>query len=175
MNINIAVSLDSDLWIRETSDLQGLCDRAANMAAYYAVNDSKCELKELNNKDIEISVVYSDDNSVQELNKNYRGKDKPTNVLSFATIDGIDDIQELFEEEPIMLGDVILAFETTKKESTEQNKKFEDHATHLLVHGVLHLMGFDHIEDIEADYMEALETKILAELGIENPYNDKDE
>lgn len=106
----------------------------------------------------EISLVFADNDFVQVLNANYRGKDKPTNVLSFP------------QDEPELLGDVILAYETVKCEADEQNKTFEDHTRHLIVHGTLHLLGYDHIEDEEAEEMEALEIKILADMGIKNPY-----
>jgi probable rRNA maturation factor len=105
----------------------------------------------------EISIVLADDDFVQNLNKQYRGKNKPTNVLSFPN-----------EDEP--LGDVILAFETVAREAEEQGKTFRDHAAHLIVHGILHLMGYDHEDEGEADKMEAREAKILKKLGIANPY-----
>ena len=106
----------------------------------------------------ELSIVLADNDFIQKLNKEWRGKDKPTNVLSFP------------QDEPSMLGDVILAYETVEQEAKEQNKRFENHATHLIVHGLLHLLGHDHIEDDEAETMEALEIQILADLGIKNPY-----
>jgi probable rRNA maturation factor len=105
----------------------------------------------------EVSVVLSNDEFIQELNKDYRGKDKPTNVLSFPN-------------EPPMLGDIILAIETIENEAISQKKQFEDHLSHLIVHGTLHLLGYDHIEDEEAEEMEALEIEILGRLGINNPY-----
>lgn len=109
--------------------------------------------------DFEIAVVLADDAFVQNLNKQYRGKDKPTNVLSFPASLGDGE-----------LGDIILAFETIEREAAEQQKTFRNHATHLLVHGFLHLLGYDHIEEKEAEIMEKLEIKILKKLGISNPY-----
>jgi probable rRNA maturation factor len=105
----------------------------------------------------ELTVVLADDAFLRELNKNYRGKDKPTNVLSF-------------EGEGEYLGDIVLALETIKREAKEQNKRFKDHTTHLLVHGVLHLLGHDHHRKKDAGAMEELEIKILKKLGISNPY-----
>ena len=105
----------------------------------------------------DLAIVLADDDFVQSLNKQYRGKDKPTNVLSFSN-----------EDEP--LGDVILAFDTVAREAEAQQKTFRDHATHLIVHGVLHLLGHDHEDEDEAMKMEAREAKILKKLGIANPY-----
>lgn len=110
----------------------------------------------------ELSIVLADDAFIQQLNKQYRSKDKPTNVLSFP------------QDHPDMLGDIILAHETIATEANDQNKSFENHVTHLIVHGVLHLLGLDHEDDKEADEMEALEIKILLHLGIKNPYETGD-
>ena len=107
----------------------------------------------------EIAVVLTDDAQVQELNHTFRGKDKPTNVLSFPSEEGED-----------AYGDVILAYETVLAEAKEQGKVPLHHVTHLLVHGVLHLLGFDHMEEGEAEEMEILEVKILDVLSIANPY-----
>ncbi len=109
-------------------------------------------------KDAEVSVLFTDDDQVRQLNRDHRGKDKPTNVLSFETGD------------PVLLGDIVLAFETVEREAEEQDKTFRAHTTHLLVHGALHLMGHDHENDTEADEMEDKERRILSGLGISDPY-----
>lgn len=108
-------------------------------------------------KKIEISVVLANDAFVRELNHTYRRKNKPTNVLSF---DG----------EGEYLGDIVLALETIQREAKQQGKTFRDHATHLIVHGVLHLLGHDHERDKDAAAMEEKEVKILKKLGVKNPY-----
>ena len=118
---------------------------------------------------VELSITFTNDKEIQEINKNYRNVDKPTNVLSFPLFE--KEFTKAYKTLPyISLGDIILSIETIKKESEEQNKTFNDHLTHLIVHSILHLFGFDHIEDKEADVMENLEIKILEKLSIQNPY-----
>lgn len=106
-----------------------------------------------------LAVVLTDDAEIRELNREFRDKDAPTNVLSFE--------QELNDDE---WGDIIMAHETIAREANEQGKSFANHLTHLLVHGILHLLGYDHMNDTEAEEMESLEIEILAKLGIDNPY-----
>lgn len=110
----------------------------------------------------EISVLFCDDAFIRGLNRQWRGTDKPTNVLAFPT-----------RGEPRMrslLGDIIIAFETTAREASKAGKPLRDHVAHLLVHGFLHLIGHDHTGAAEAATMEALECTILGRLGIANPY-----
>ena len=118
-----------------------------------------------NAQHVEISIVLANDNFVQDLNKKYRDKDKPTNVLSFPQTE-----EDELSAPIIMLGDIVIASGVIEKESKEQNKNIKNHYTHMLVHGCLHLMHYDHITDEEADEMEALEIQILSNLGIKNPY-----
>ena len=116
----------------------------------------------------EVSAVLADDNFVQALNNEYRGKNKPTNVLSFPQNEP-DEI-EIQAQSFLSLGDIILAFETIEREAEEQNKSFNDHLMHLIIHGTLHLFGYDHIDDQDAEKMEALEIELLEKLGVKNPY-----
>ena len=107
-----------------------------------------------------LTVLLSNDRKLKSLNRDFRGKDKPTNVLSFPATPNKDKYQ----------GDVALAFGVARKEAKAESKRVADHATHLVVHGVLHLAGYDHIRARDAKVMEALEIKILDRLGIANPY-----
>jgi probable rRNA maturation factor len=124
---------------------------------------------------VEVAVRLTDDAEVQTLNRNFRGKDKPTNVLSFPQVQ--DDLLEGLansDDGEILLGDIVLARETCAREAEEKAISIADHATHLIVHGTLHLVGYDHGDDASAGAMEALEVKALASLGIANPYADQD-
>ena len=126
------------------------------------------EQSEYSDKSLEVSIVLADNDFVQQLNKTYRHKDKPTNVLSFPQTE-IGDVNE--QSLPLInLGDIIIAYETIIKESEEQNKTITDYYTHMLVHGGLHLLHYDHQTDDEAQIMEALEAAILNTMDIKNPY-----
>ena len=112
----------------------------------------------------ELSLVLADDATVQDLNARWRGKDTPTNVLAFASD------EPPVNGKPVLLGDVVLAYETVAREAKEQKKRLADHLRHLVIHGVLHLLGYDHVKPVLARRMEALETRILASLGVADPY-----
>ena len=112
----------------------------------------------------ELSIVLADNATVQELNARWRGKDAPTNVLAFASD------ETTVAGQPILLGDVVLAYETVAAEAKQQGKALADHFRHLVIHGVLHLLGYDHVVAAPARRMEALEKRILASLGIADPY-----
>jgi len=139
-NLDIDILMQAGAW---PEDSQALVHRALP----YVTNDNA-----------EISIVLTDDTHIQALNRDYRGKDKSTNVLSFP------------QDEPALLGDVICAHETIAREAEEQGKSFHDHFTHMLIHGALHLLGYDHETDEEAEEMESLEIEILSKLNIKNPY-----
>ena len=124
-----------------------------------AINETLAHVAYQN--DTEISVLLTDDAQMQALNHNYRDKDKPTNVLSFP------------QNEPAMLGDIVIAHETLIREAKNQHKAYEHHLTHLTIHSVLHLLGHDHEDDEEAEKMESLDIQILKKMGIKNPYDDE--
>ena len=155
----LAISVPCSHWQNRLSDVDEHCLQA--VTAVFQIVGYEDEAAP------EISIVFADNNMVQELNRDYRGFDKPTNVLSFALSDG-----EAGPQIPgvVILGDVILAFETVETEARSQGKSFAAHTSHLIVHGVLHLLGYDHEEDDQAEEMEALEKRILAILEIDDPY-----
>ena len=116
---------------------------------------------------VEVGVTLANAAEQQQLNRDYRGHDMPTNVLAFPAWQPGAPVPP---EAPLLLGDVVLAFETVLHEADEQEKPLVDHLRHLVVHGVLHLLGFDHLTPADAAMMEALETSILAKLGVADPY-----
>lgn len=125
----------------------------------------------LANRRLLVSVLFTSDAEVHTLNREWRGRDKPTNVLSFPMLDR-DELSQLGPDgPPAMLGDIALAYETCAREAAEKGVPLEHHTMHLIVHGLLHLAGHDHVDsDAQAEQMEALETAILAKLGIADPY-----
>ncbi|TPG18510.1 rRNA maturation RNase YbeY [Sphingomonas koreensis] len=121
---------------------------------------------------IEISLRLTGDDEVQTLNREYRHKDAATNVLSFPMVqrDLLDTISENSDDGEVLLGDIVLAHGVCAREATEKGISPEDHAAHLIVHGTLHLLGYDHVDDAEADHMEAIERDTMADLGLADPY-----
>jgi len=122
--------------------------------------------------DAELAVMLTDDSGIRTLNKNWRGQDKPTNVLSFSALQPAAGREP--DDAPRMLGDIAIAYETTRREADDQQKPFDHHLSHLAIHGFLHLVGYDHEKDADAEAMENLERAILAALGIPDPYADQD-
>jgi probable rRNA maturation factor len=123
-------------------------------------------------REVEVSYLLTTDDEIQKLNNEFREKDKATNVLSFPDTElTLENLQQaaLFEES-LCLGDIALAENTVKMEAQAQSKQAIDHFTHLVIHGILHLLGYDHINDVQALEMESLEIKILSKLEIKNPY-----
>lgn len=121
---------------------------------------------------IEISVRLTTDEEVQTLNAQYRHKDKPTNVLSFPMVqpDLLDTVGQNSDDGEVLLGDIVLAHGVCAAEAAEKGISVEDHATHLIVHGTLHLLGYDHLDDREGEAMEAIEIDALKSLGLADPY-----
>ena len=156
MSFAIDISAESEGWTK-IPDLEAIVRRAAEAAML----DNEAPPSE-------ISVVLSDDEHIRELNKHHRGMDKPTNVLSFPPAR-----MKTPAGTPRFLGDVVLALETVEREAAEETKPIENHIAHLIVHGVLHLLGYDHEDDEEAEIMEARERQILAKLGIPDPYAER--
>lgn len=149
--MNVTAEVEAGDW-RSIVDLEQLVNRASNAALPTSEKRS-------------IHIVFTDDAEMRGLNSEWRGIDKPTNVLSFPSAD-----QPVPKGEVAHLGDLVLAWETVSTEATTQGKSIADHLSHLIVHGLLHLLGFDHETETEGDAMEARETEILASLGIADPY-----
>jgi len=162
--LDIQISVEEGAWpseerLRETSE------RVLGVAARFLAREEKQPFPKTGAP--EVSLVFTSDADIRGINAEWRSQDKPTNVLSFPA----------FPLTPgkmpgPMLGDIIFAEETLIREAGELGKPFGDHLTHLLVHGFLHLFGYDHMDDEEAEKMEGLETRILAELGLSDPYGD---
>jgi len=117
-----------------------------------------------------VAVSFVNDAEIKTLNAQFRHKDKATNVLSFPMIDDFSDLGAQPKQLPIELGDIVLAYETIAQEAALEDKQLADHVSHLLVHGLLHLFGYDHMTKKDEKEMEALEVAILSEIGIANPY-----
>lgn len=155
MTVRVEIAIDDPAW-GDARDLQALVAGTASVIwRRLALPDAPAEL----------SVLFAADDAVRALNTRWRGKDTPTNVLSFPAA-------------PVprgappgaVLGDIVLARETIAREAAIDGKSFDAHLTHLIVHGLLHLLGYDHVKEEDADEMERLERAILAELGIADPY-----
>jgi probable rRNA maturation factor len=159
--VAVAVRRLSPAWRGRLPGAAALVRRAARAAFAGAAPAA------LAGRDVELCVALADDAQVRLLNRDYRGIDKPTNVLSFG---GSWDPAAGAAAPMVLLGDVVLACETVAAEAAVQGKTLADHVAHLTVHGVLHLLGFDHEEAAEAEMMEALEASLLAGLGVADPY-----
>lgn len=155
--LEIGILTECEAWREALPETELLCRRAV---------DAACA--EAGLPVAEVVVVLADDGFVRRLNRDYRGRDEPTNVLSFAG----DTSGPLVPEAPLMLGDLVLAFETVCREAEEEGKPLAEHFSHLVVHGMLHLLGHDHEDEGEAEAMERAEVIILSRLGIDDPYRD---
>lgn len=160
---NIEVTVEAPAWHAAVTDPDQHCRRivAAVLAREPALADRAAE----------VSVLLTDDGQVRELNRDYRGKDKATNVLSFPAEEELG--AGLPPGFPLLLGDIVVALETTAREAEAEGKSVRDHLAHLLVHGTLHLLGHDHEDDAQAERMEALEVELLAALGVADPYREE--
>jgi probable rRNA maturation factor len=161
---SIEVAVGNGAWRTTVTDPEAFVREAA-IAALRAFPDL-IDGHPLDNL-VEVGIRLTDDAEQRALNRDYRGQDKPTNVLSFP---GDDPAMPRAPGQPLLLGDIALALETTVREADELGRTVEAHIAHLVVHGVLHLLGHDHLDDAEALAMEALETRVLAGLGYADPY-----
>ena len=145
-------------------------ERLVREAAQAAVAESAFPQLATSDRAVELSVRLTGDREVQALNSKWRGKDKPTNVLSFPLLENHELDQTNIAGPEMLLGDIVLAGGFCKSEAEAQGVTFESHASHLVIHGTLHLLGYDHHEDEEAADMEAREIRALSRIGISNPY-----
>lgn len=160
-HLAIDIALPCPRWRRALPDVAHRAEDAARAALAGATARRVSRADEA----AEISLVLADDDAVRALNRRWRGRDSATNVLSFPSGESGADGRT------VLLGDVVLAYETVAREAAAQGKTLADHLAHLVAHGVLHLLGFDHEKDAEAKRMEALERRVLAGLGVADPYH----
>lgn len=190
IDVELAIGLDWGSSSFGQKEVEKAVDAAVKFAGLPGLADYRSP--------VEVSIKLSDNDEVHALNREWRDKDKPTNVLSFPSL-GDDELNQFRHPEPVsgsysftdagksmmlkhvqhngwemelLLGDIILAHGICAAEAAEKGIPLTDHATHLVIHGMLHLLGHDHIDDGEAELMEALEVKALASLGLHNPYDD---
>ena len=164
-DLDIQISIEEGDWPSEEA-LQALAERVLGAAAIYLEKHEKQPFPKMAP---ELSLVFTDDASIREINAEWREQDKATNVLSFPAFPLVPG-----GKPGPMLGDIIIAKETVEREAVELEKSFDEHLTHLMVHGFLHLFGYDHMNNSEAERMEGLETRILAGLGLSDPYEGQD-
>lgn len=157
-SIDVDTLVNCPEWQEAMPEAQEVCRQAVTAACHIAGSDLACS---------EVSVVLTDDDDIRKLNSAYRGKDEATNVLAFPAMTASE---RPLPHQPRLLGDVVVAFETTATEAANAGKRLRDHLSHLVVHGTLHLLGFNHLSDHEAERMEHLEATALATLNIADPY-----
>jgi probable rRNA maturation factor len=164
--LTLDISLDADEDWDSSTDWVRLAEAAARAAIAESAFPGLIQAA----RPVELSIVLTSDEEVRALNAEWRGKDKPTNVLSFPQAEP-NDLQGAATAGPeLMLGDIVLARQTCAREAEEKALPLPDHAAHLMVHGTLHLLGYDHLDDDSAEDMEAREVRALARLGLANPY-----
>jgi probable rRNA maturation factor len=156
LKLHIDIAANTDGWPDDE-----VLERLARKAVGAAASVAKLDMPD----GAELSLVFTDDAEMRAINAQWRGIDKPTNVLSFPAADIAPG-----ESAEQMLGDIVFARDTVEREAVLEGKRFEDHLTHLMVHGFLHLFGYDHMNEDDARVMEGLESRALAELGIADPY-----
>jgi probable rRNA maturation factor len=164
--------LEIDIDADEEWDSSSSWDELVRRAAEAAIAESAFPQLATGDRPVELSVRLTGDNQVRELNAEWRGKDRPTNVLSFPLAETRDLQDANVAGLELLLGDIVLAHGVCKAEAAEKRLTVEQHATHLIVHGTLHLLGYDHLADDQAADMEAREVRALDRLGIGNPYEE---
>jgi probable rRNA maturation factor len=167
-------------WDAALGDAAGLCRRAvfavlhevADKSPNQLPGESPVGLSDAADRSVEISIVLADDATIADLNLQFRDREGATNVLSFPALPAENEPHYPAGPDgpPALLGDVVLAFETVAAEAEDQGKPLGYHFTHLVIHGILHLLGYDHLDEAEAQTMEQLEIRVLGALGVPDPY-----
>jgi len=165
--LDIAIEADPE-W-----DSSSRWETLVRSAAEAAVAESAFPQLTKSERPVELSIRLTSDSEVKALNARWRGKDKPTNVLSFPQLEP-EELDSIAPGPELMLGDIVLARGVCEREAQEKGVSLEEHATHLLVHGTLHLLGYDHQDDGSAEDMESREVRALERLGISDPYEVRD-
>jgi probable rRNA maturation factor len=166
----LEIALDADEEWDSSRSWQSLASKAAEAA----IAESAFPDLAMNGRPVEISVLLTGDEEVRTLNSKWRGKDKPTNVLSFPMAESYELLDENVAVAELLLGDIVLARGVCEAEAAQKGVSVEDYTAHLLVHGTLHLLGYDHVDEVGAADMEAREGRALARLGIADPYRIED-
>ena len=163
-DLEIELIIEDQRWSEISKDFSFLKEAALLALSQEATETAPLAMKSPHRLAV---LVMSDDASIKDLNKTYRGKDKATNVLSFPSTESLLPGEE---NEPVHIGDVILAYDYVSEEAKNEKKALQTHLSHLVVHGVLHLLGYDHETSKDAEAMETLEIKLMKQLGLDNPY-----
>jgi len=167
LKARIDVAVLHQPWLRAERNIAALCRRWARAALKTGLADLPARHPLRKKAAFDVSIALASDARIRALNRAHRGQDKPTNVLSFPSFDGAS-----IGPGPTALGDVIVALQTARTEAKSENKAFCAHAAHLVVHGVLHLLGYDHMVERDARRMERIERLTLKGLGVADPYAD---
>lgn len=165
MRVNIEINIQDAQWNTFWQDLENELEEVSKQVLL-----TESLLKDI--EEIEISLLLTNNNEIQQLNRDFRNKDKPTNVLSFPEYEAkeLKSLEITSLNNYIYLGDIAMSFDVISSEADEKAISFKDHFLHLFVHSMLHLLGYDHIDDSEASVMEKLEIEILHKLGVKSPY-----
>lgn len=168
---HLNLSVDEPEWEKALPDCASLSEQVTALATAFVEKHEPLDFFALR-KPLSFNLCLGNDEQVHTLNREFRDMDKPTNILSFAAIDDEEFEQQLAAEDEVQMGDMIIALQTMQREAEEKGISLQHHFCHLLTHGVLHLLGYDHIRDDEAEHMEDFEVKILRQLNINNPYEE---